>query len=44
MSASAAPAEAVPRTMPLWLTLVLATACGLLVANLYYAQPLTGPI
>jgi predicted MFS family arabinose efflux permease len=44
MSASTAPADAVPRTMPLWLTLVLATACGLLVANLYYAQPLTGPI
>lgn len=26
--------------MPSWLVLVLATACGLTVANLYYAQPL----
>lgn len=25
-------------------TLLLATACGLIVANLYYAQPLAGPI
>jgi len=39
-------AEAAPEAaaMPTWLTLLLATACGLLVANLYYAQPLTGPI
>jgi predicted MFS family arabinose efflux permease len=45
MSASSAPADAAaPRTMPTWLTLVLATACGLLVANLYYAQPLIGPV
>ncbi|MDF3834959.1 MFS transporter [Cupriavidus basilensis] len=27
-----------------WMTLLLATACGLIVANLYYAQPLIGPI
>lgn len=27
-----------------WMTLLLATACGLMVANLYYAQPLVGPI
>lgn len=27
-----------------WLTLLLATACGLIVANIYYAQPLAGPI
>ncbi|OQP84656.1 MFS transporter [Rhizobium rhizosphaerae] len=26
------------------LTLILAAACGLIVANLYYAQPLVGPI
>jgi predicted MFS family arabinose efflux permease len=26
-----------------WITL-LATACGMIVANLYYAQPLVGPI
>lgn len=27
-----------------WMTLFLATACGLIVANIYYAQPLAGPI
>jgi predicted MFS family arabinose efflux permease len=27
-----------------WLTLLLASACGLVVANIYYAQPLVGPI
>ncbi|AKG34245.1 MFS transporter [Paenibacillus durus] len=27
-----------------WITLLLATACGLIVANLYYAQTLVGPI
>lgn len=32
--------EAVPRGM----TLLLAMSCGLIVANLYYAQPLAGPI
>jgi predicted MFS family arabinose efflux permease len=30
--------------IPAWLTLMLAAACGLIVANIYYAQPLTGPI
>ena len=39
MSSNAAPA-----TMPSWLVLMLATACGLIVANIYYAQPLVGPI
>jgi predicted MFS family arabinose efflux permease len=29
---------------PGWLALLLASACGLIVANLYYAQPLIGPI
>jgi len=29
---------------PRWLTLLLAAACGLVVANLYYAQPLVAPI
>ena len=33
-----------PRVVPGWLTLLLATSCGLIVANLYYAQPLIGPI
>lgn len=27
-----------------WTTLLLAVACGIVVANLYYAQPLIGPI
>lgn len=31
-------------TVPAWLTLLLASACGLIVANIYYAQPLIGPI
>ena len=32
------------RTVPTWLTILLAASCGLIVANLYYAQPLVGPI
>jgi len=27
-----------------WMTFLIAIACGLIVANLYYAQPLIGPI
>jgi predicted MFS family arabinose efflux permease len=27
-----------------WITFVLAMACGLIAANIYYAQPLAGPI
>jgi predicted MFS family arabinose efflux permease len=36
----------VPAARPLsgWTTLLLAVACGIIVANLYYAQPLIGPI
>ena len=30
--------------LPAWLTLLLATACGLIAANIYLAQPLIGPI
>jgi predicted MFS family arabinose efflux permease len=30
--------------MPTWLMLLIAAACGLIVANLYYVQPLVGPI
>ncbi len=30
--------------LPTWLSLLLATACGLIAANIYYAQPLVGPI
>jgi predicted MFS family arabinose efflux permease len=31
-------------TMPNWLMLLIAAACGLIAANLYYAQPLVGLI
>lgn len=30
--------------LPRWITLLLATACGMIVASLYYVQPLIGPI
>jgi hypothetical protein len=30
--------------LPAWLVLLMATACGLIAANLYYAQPLIGLI
>ncbi|MGO4451629.1 MFS transporter [Phyllobacterium sp. TAF24] len=33
-----------PQAISPWLTLLLATACGLIAANLYYGQPLAGPI
>jgi predicted MFS family arabinose efflux permease len=36
--------EIVDRAVPAWLTLLLAAACGIIVANIYYAQPLAGPI
>jgi len=32
------------KKVPNWITLLLAIACGVIVANLYYAQPLVGPI
>lgn len=32
------------KRIPRWLVIFLAAACGLIVANLYYAQPLVGPI
>lgn len=32
------------RSMPAWLTFLLASACGLITANVYYAQPLIGLI
>jgi predicted MFS family arabinose efflux permease len=35
---------AAPRGASFAITLLLAAACGLLAANLYYAQPLAGPI
>jgi predicted MFS family arabinose efflux permease len=33
-----------PPPPPVWLSLLLATACGLIAANVYYSQPLVGPI
>jgi len=40
------PAPAAPSSPAItrWMTVLLATACGLIAANLYYAQPLVGPI
>lgn len=32
------------KQIPHWVTVLLAVACGVIVANLYYAQPLVGPI
>jgi predicted MFS family arabinose efflux permease len=42
--AAAATPNRMPETIPAWMILLLATACGLIVANLYYAQPLIGLI
>lgn len=36
--------QAKTRQVPNWITVLLAIACGVIVANLYYAQPLVGPI
>lgn len=36
--------QAVEKNIPTWLTILLATACGIIAANLYYAQPLIGLI
>lgn len=36
--------EAMPASLPAWTTLLLAAACGMIVATLYYVQPLVGPI
>jgi predicted MFS family arabinose efflux permease len=41
LKSKAAPAE---RPAPAWITMLLATGCGLLAANIYYAQPLIGLI
>jgi predicted MFS family arabinose efflux permease len=43
--ASSTPAHAAHAAhVPAWLPRLFAVACGLIVANLYYAQPLVGPI
>ncbi|MFC9359105.1 MFS transporter [Rhodococcus sp. NPDC057014] len=38
------PATESRAAMPTWLVLLIATACAVVVANLYYAQPLVGEI
>jgi len=44
MSVNTANSDAPATGITAALTLLLATACGMIVANLYYAQPLAGPI
>lgn len=44
MSTANAPLESSMATLSRATTILLATACGLIVANLYYSQPLAGPI
>ncbi|WP_136607435.1 MFS transporter [Paenibacillus dokdonensis] len=36
--------QTIEKNISTWLTLLLAAACGVIVANLYYAQPLVGVI
>lgn len=36
--------QTIEKNIPTWLTILLAAACGIVVANLYYAQPLIGEI
>ncbi|UNK21442.1 MFS transporter [Paenibacillus sp. N3/727] len=36
--------QTIEKNIPAWLTILLAAACGIIVANLYYAQPLVGVI
>ncbi|MEC0239965.1 MFS transporter [Paenibacillus dokdonensis] len=36
--------QKVEKSISMWVILILATACGIIAANLYYAQPLLGPI
>ena len=36
--------QAAAGSAPAWMTLLLAAACGLIVGNVYYAQPLIGLI
>ncbi|MFM9279490.1 MFS transporter [Paenibacillus jiagnxiensis] len=36
--------QSVVKSVPTWLTLFLAISCGIIAANLYYAQPLVGEI
>ena len=36
--------QTIEKNIPTWLSILLATACGIIVANLYYAQTLVGVI
>ncbi|MED4885959.1 MFS transporter [Lysinibacillus fusiformis] len=36
--------QIIENNIPSWLTILLAASCGIIVANLYYAQPLVGVI
>ncbi|MCM3317318.1 MFS transporter [Rummeliibacillus stabekisii] len=36
--------QTIEKKIPTWLSILMATACGIIVANLYYAQPLVGII
>ncbi|MEY9094481.1 MFS transporter [Paenibacillus sp. RC84] len=36
--------QTIEKNIPAWLILLLAAACGIIAANLYYAQPLVGEI
>lgn len=36
--------QTIEKNIPSWLIMLLAAACGIIVANLYYAQPLVGVI
>ncbi|HEY9414330.1 MAG TPA: MFS transporter [Pseudonocardia sp.] len=42
--ADTTPATGTRAAMPTWLVLLIATACAVVVANLYYSQPLIGEI
>jgi len=45
MSVSATtPDKVTPRVLSPWLTFLFAASCGFVAANLYYGQPLAGPI
>lgn len=44
MTSTAATATPMPSALSAGMTFMMAAACGLIVANLYYAQPLAGPI
>ena len=44
MTTVASDGPATPQSVSSWITVLLAVSCGLIVANIYYAQPLAGPI